>query len=95
MDPFTIFLIVIITVITLLLVVTGIQVIFILRELSKTLSRLNQTIDTTHNLVQKISNPLSNMNSVTTGVKAGLQIADHIVTWARQRHQSSDTNAQT
>lgn len=94
MDPFTIFLVVVITILTVLLVITGIQVIFILRQASKTLSHVNNTIDTTHNLIQKIANPFSSMNSISNGVKAGLQIADHISAWAKERNKSSQGDFQ-
>jgi len=86
MDPFTIFLVVIITVLTTLLVVTGIQVILILRHVNKTLSKTNRTLDLVEGIVTKVADPLANMGSLTKGVKAGLEIADHITTWFKERH---------
>ena len=95
MEPFTVFLIVVITVITVLLFITGIQVILILRQVQKSLTRVNQTIDITQNLIDKVSHPFSNMTSITQGVKAGLQLADHIVTWSKSKKDSEQEDEQS
>lgn len=90
MDPFTIFLIVVITILTTLLVVTGIQVILILRHVNKSLGKVNKTLDVVDNIVNKIADPLANIGSLTKGVKAGLEVADHIVSWVKEKHGSAE-----
>jgi len=63
MDTFTIFLIVIITILTTLLVITGVQVILILRQVNKTLAKTNRTLDIIESVVNKVADPLSNIGS--------------------------------
>ncbi len=88
MDPFLIFLTVVITLITIVLVITGIQVILILKNINNTLKRFNNTLDTTHSFFHNLTNPLSDLQSLGDGVKTGLHVAEYIVGWVKQRKKS-------
>jgi len=87
-DPFLIFLTVVISILSFILVVVGIQVILLLRHVNKTLHRLNQTIDYTQNLVHNLSNPLTDLKALGQGVKTGLHVAEHVVTWVKNKKQT-------
>lgn len=61
----------VIIVLTVLLVVLGIQVYFILRELRTTIRKANKVLDDTATIAESVSGPLSMVSSLTAGMKAG------------------------
>lgn len=75
MDPAQILLYVVVGVLTLLLVVLGIQVFLILREVKNTLSRANKVLDDAGTISESISKPVVSLSTVLSGVKLGSVIA--------------------
>ncbi len=78
MDTAQILLIVVIVVLTFLLLILGIQVFFILRELRNTISKANKVLDNTDVITESISAPLSNLSNITSGIKIGALIASFL-----------------
>ena len=74
-DPAQILLFIVILTLTILLVVLGIQVFFILRDLRDTISKANKVLDNTGEITDSVSAPLSSLSSVLMGLKAGGAIA--------------------
>lgn len=74
-DPAQTALFLVIIVLTILLLVLGIQVFFILRELRVTLSKLNKVLDDAGVISESVSKPISNLSSLTMGLKTGATIA--------------------
>lgn len=74
MDPAQILLLIVVLVLTLLLLLLGIQVYFILRELRKTIHKVNKVLDDAGLISESIAEPISNVSSILSGVKAGLSI---------------------
>lgn len=85
MDPFIVFLIVVISILTILLLVVGIQVILILRNINKTLSKTNNTLDTASYFFHNITHPLTDVKALGQGVKTGLFVAEHVAQWLHAR----------
>lgn len=77
-DPAQILLFIVIVVLTILLVVLGIQVFFILRDLRKTIMKANKVLDNTGDITQSVSQPLTSFSSILMGLKAGGTIANII-----------------
>jgi uncharacterized membrane protein len=77
-DPAQILLFIVILVLTILLVVLGIQVFFILRDLRKTIMKANKVLDNTGDITQSVSQPLTSFSSILMGLKAGGTIANII-----------------
>jgi hypothetical protein len=75
-DPAQTALFLVIIVLTILLLILGVQVFFILRELRKTLEKANKVLDDTGVITESVSKPISNLSSLTTGLKAGAIIAN-------------------
>ena len=90
MDPFLIFLTVVISILSFVLLVAGIHVIMILRNINKSLSRVNQTLDYADHLLHNLSNPLSDIKALGQGVKTGLQVAEHVVSWVKEKKQTKE-----
>ena len=74
-DPAQTALFLVILVLTILLLVLGIQVFFILRQLRVTLEKANKILDDTGVITESVSGPISNISSLASGVKAGALIA--------------------
>lgn len=88
MDPFLIFLIIIITLVTVLIMVIGIQTILILKKANHTLEKINSTLDSLHQIAHNVTHPLSDLKSLGDGVKTGLHVAEYIVNWVKEKKQS-------
>lgn len=65
----------VIVVLTILLIVLGIQVFFILKELKQTVSKANKVLDDTSVITESVSGPISSISSLASGVKTGAAIA--------------------
>lgn len=77
-DPAQILLFIVILTLTILLVVLGIQVFFILRDLRHTISKANKVLDNTGEITESVSQPLTSISSILMGLKAGGTIANII-----------------
>lgn len=69
-DPVQMILLVVILVLTILLVVLGVQVFFILKELRQTITKTNKVLDNADSITENIDAPLSALSSLALGVKA-------------------------
>jgi len=64
-----IFLLILISVITILIAALGVQVFFILRELRKTVEKTNTVLDNANNITEGIATPLASLGELTSGLK--------------------------
>lgn len=94
MDPFLIFLTVIITILTIVLVVVGVYLILILRNVNKTLNKANNTFETAAYFFHNITHPLNDVKALGQGVKTGLYVAEYVSKWLKERSQG-ETDATT
>lgn len=62
-------------VLTILVLVLGVQVFFILRELRQTVSKANKVLDDAGMITESVSGPISSISSLATGVKTGALLA--------------------
>lgn len=74
-DPAQTALFLVVIVLTILLLVLGIQVFFILRELRKTIDKANKVLDDTGVITESVSKPISSFSSLAMGLKTGAKIA--------------------
>jgi hypothetical protein len=74
-DPAQTALFIVIIVLTVLLVVLGIQVFFILRELRKTITKINKVLDYTESITESVSKPIASLSTLAMGLKTGATIA--------------------
>lgn len=90
MDWFLIFLAVVITLLSLVLIVAGIQFILVMRSFNKALSKLHLTLDIVSHLTFNLSNPTGDLKSLGQGVKTGLQVAEHVFVWLKERKSKNN-----
>lgn len=76
MDTTQVLLIIVVTVLTILLAVIGIQVVFILQEIRKSLQKFNVMIDDAGKITGGISKSLSGMSGIMEGLKTGLSVVN-------------------
>jgi len=74
-DPAQLALFLVILILTVLLVVLGIQVFLILRELRKTIDKVNKVLDDTSIITESVSKPISSLSTLAMGLKTGATIA--------------------
>ena len=86
MEPFAIFLVIVITVLSTILAIAGVQIIMILKNVNHTLTKANNTIDMAESFLHNLTNPLQDLRSLGDGVKTGMHVANHIVNWVQEKH---------
>lgn len=69
-DPVQLVLLLVIAVLTVLLVVLGIQVFFILKQLRTTLKTANKILETTENITESVSQPVSFLSGLLLSGKS-------------------------
>lgn len=75
MDTAQLLLLIIIVVLSLVFVILGVQVFFILRDFQKTVKKANKVLDDTGVITESISGPVSNLSMLASGIKAGAFLA--------------------
>ena len=69
-DITQVILLLVLGILTLLLMVLGIQVYFILREFRKTVIKANRVLDDTQQITQNVSAPLASLSTLSTTLQA-------------------------
>ena len=74
MDPIQLLIIVVTLILTILLVVLGIQMWFILKEIRISIQKMNKMLDAMQKVTGTVGEGVSNLGGVMSGLKAGLSI---------------------
>jgi uncharacterized membrane protein YqiK len=74
-DPAQTALFLIIIILTVLLVILGIQVFFILKVLRITIEKANKILEDAGNITESVSKPISSLSTLAMGLKTGATIA--------------------
>lgn len=69
---------------TIVLTIVGIQMILVLVELKRTLSRVNMVIDAAEEKISNIINPLQTIGGAVSGVKTGLRVFEEFISWLQK-----------
>ncbi|HEY5600931.1 MAG TPA: hypothetical protein VIK81_02470 [Patescibacteria group bacterium] len=78
MDINQFLLILVIVVLTVFLVVIGIQVFFVLQDLRKTLDKLSKVLTDAGSITEKIKEPVNSLSSFSSGFKAIVGVVDSL-----------------
>lgn len=93
MDPLILLLIVVTSVLTVLLVIVGVQVIMILREVKTTLTHVNKTLDAADNIVSVLARPVSGLSDIAAGIRTGLKITESFVSWISSKNRDDHADS--
>lgn len=88
MDPLVALLVVVVSILSILLVIVGVQVILILKQFKETLSHVNGTLKEVDDIVALISHPLEGLGDTLAGIKSGLKFAETFVSWLKDRENT-------
>lgn len=69
-DSTQILLIAVVTVLTILLTIIGVQVFFILKEIKKTIEKFNKIIDDAGLISESVARPIASLSNSITGVSS-------------------------
>ena len=83
-DPLVIVLTVVCTILTILLVVIGIQVFIVLQEFKKTLNKANSILEVLHATAIHTLVPLTSLRGVAQGIRGGLHIVEAFTQYLRK-----------
>ncbi|OGV96316.1 hypothetical protein A2W24_01240 [Microgenomates group bacterium RBG_16_45_19] len=88
MDPLTLFLILVLTVLTVLLTVVGIQVFFLVKEARVTLKKYNLILVKTDKIVSHVSNSIDELSETVSGLRSGLKLVEAFAHWVQKNQPS-------
>lgn len=74
-DPAQIALFLVIIILTILLIILGIQVFFILKDVRKTIYKANKVLDDTGQITESVSGPISSLSTLAMGLRTGASLA--------------------
>lgn len=95
-DSVQLILLLVIITLTILLVVLGIQVFFILRDVRQTIQKANKVLDTADAITENIEGPLSMISSLAGGVKGSslLTVAKFVKSMLGRDREDDDRRGQ-
>lgn len=74
---------------TIVALIIGIQIILLLKELNKSLSRFNQVLDSAETTIRKFSQPITSVAGLVEGIKQSTKIIEIVSNFLnRHRHSS-------
>lgn len=79
----------VITVLTIILTIIGVQIIYILKEFRKTVEKINKILTDAGKASEKMSNSLAEIAGITSGIKAVLGIFN---LFSRRRKKKEEEN---
>lgn len=88
LDPTQTLLVAVITTLTVLLTIIGVQVVQILKEIKKTLEKANNLLDESGKIVTAISQPLEGASDFVRGLKKGANILNLLSRLFKDKEES-------
>lgn len=91
LDTVQLVLLFVIIIVSILLVVLGVQVFFVLKEIRKTITKANSILTDAHRITESVSVPISSLSSLASGLKAGSIVAALKVVKSLLSHDKEET----
>lgn len=91
MDPLVIVLTVVAAILSVILIVVGVQTIMVLQEVRRSLKRFNELADVVEMTVTKTFTPLQNLGGMMQGMKVGMRMFETFARFVKK--QSEDEKA--
>jgi uncharacterized protein YoxC len=90
MDPLIALLIVVVSILSVLLVIVGVQVILILKQFRQTLDLVNKNLHNVEDTLSLLAKPFTGMGDTLAGLKSGLKLSETFILWLKQHHHEKD-----
>ncbi len=81
---------VVLIVITIVLTVVGIQVIMVLAEIKRTLSKANQVIDNIEEKANRYLSPIQSLGTMAASLKSSMKVFQGFVSWLNRNKNKSN-----
>jgi len=98
-DTVQLVLLLVIVILTMLLVILGVQVYFILKDLRGTVKKANKVLDTTNNITESVSGPIASVSTLVSGVSTGTLVAKALKiglkAFSKRGEKDDDTRTKT
>ena len=88
MDPLVIVLTVVASILSVVLLVVGVQTILVLQQLRRTLERVNRMTEVVEFSVTKVVTPLSNLGGMMGGMKTGFRMLEMFTNFLQKQTQT-------
>lgn len=72
---------VVLVIVTIIMSVVGVQIYLVLKDLRKTITKLNAAIDGAESKFHALATPLQSLGGMASGVKAGIKVFETFTTW--------------
>lgn len=86
MDPLAIVLTVVAAVLSLVLIVLGVQTILVLQEVRRSLQNFNRMTTVVEDTIVRTLTPLQQLGGISQGLKAGFRLLDTFASFISQKH---------
>lgn len=90
LDLTQILLVIVITTLTILLTFIGVQIIYILREIRKSIEKFNKMLDDAGTITEAISHPISGLGGVVEGLKSGVKAIETVGNFLSKRRKKRE-----
>lgn len=87
MDPLVVVLTVVAAILSVVLIVVGVQTILVLQEVKRSLQRFNTMTDIVEKTVTRALSPLQNVGGMMTGFKTGFKLLETFSTFLKRSSQ--------
>lgn len=87
MDPLVVVLTVVAAILSVVLIVVGVQTILVLQEVKRSLQRFNTMTEVIEKTVNKALSPLQNVGGMMTGFKTGFKLLETFSTFLKRSSQ--------
>lgn len=87
MDPLVVVLTVVAAILSVVLIVVGVQTILVLQEVKRSLQRFNTMTDIVEKTVTKALSPLQNVGGMMTGFKTGFKLLETFSVFLKRSSQ--------
>ena len=89
-DLSQILLVIVITALTILLSAIGIQIVAILRELKKTVEKVNKMLDDAGMVTEAVAHPIAGLGGALDGLRSGLKAVEVILAFFSQKKKKTE-----
>lgn len=93
-DLTQVLLIIVITTLTIILTFIGIQIVQILREVKKSLEKINTMLDSAVIVTESISRPLAGLGGMLDGLKSGAKAIEAIGNFLSRKKKNPETETE-
>lgn len=93
-DLTQVLLVIVITTLTIILTFIGVQIIYILREVRKSIEKMNKMLDDAGMITESIAHPIAGLGGMVDGLKSGVKAVETIGNFLSRKKKNKDEEAE-